>query len=297
VKGNVRIIKKRGNALGIWFFTLFFRIAGLNGAYFLLYFVAVYYLFFDIQALNFAATYLRKRFNNLSFFSLKFKSYLLFVQLGKQLIDRYVSLIKPDFFDFEIKGADSFSSMCSDSKGFILLTSHVGNWQIAMQGFKDIKKEVYLLKLGEENYSLKEKLKVDPVSSKIKTISPKQFLGGVVEVMNVLKKGAVVSIMGDRSYGADILDVEFLKGDAFFPYSAFHIAAVEKCKIIVLTCAKVSKRKYLLNIENVINVEYEGRKNKKEQLKKYLSKYSHILENFLEEYPYQCFIFDNIWKK
>jgi len=288
--------KKRGNALGIWFFTLFFRVAGLNGAYFLLYLVAFYYLLFDLQSLQFAKVYLTKRFKDLNFFSIKVKSYLLFVQLGKQLIDRYVSLIKPGFFDFELKGADSFSLMCNDSQGFILLTSHVGSWQTAMQGFKDIKKEVYLLKLGEENLSLKDKLKVDPDSAKIKSISPKQFLGGIVEVINVLKKGAIVSMMGDRSYGADCLDVDFFNGEASFPYSAFHIAAVEKCKIVVLTCAKVSSRKYLLNLENSITVEYQGRKNKKEQLRKYLRQYTNILENFLEEYPYQCFIFDNIWK-
>ncbi len=57
-------VKKRGNALGLWFFEMMLRISGLKGAYLLLEFVFTYYVLFDREAAATSLAYIEKRFPN-----------------------------------------------------------------------------------------------------------------------------------------------------------------------------------------------------------------------------------------
>jgi len=291
-------LKKRGNRLGIWFFLFFLRIAGLRGAYGLLYIVCLHYLLFDRSLVSSAMPYISRRFPGCGFFQKRLHIYRLFVSQGKQFIDRYAALSGHVVFDLELKGYDHFASLIRDSKkGVILLTSHEGNWQMAMTALKKTGKTVHLVMLPDANPDLQEKLYPNDEAENIKIISPQQYLGGVVEIMNVLKNGDVVSIMGDRRYGARAIEVAFLGDRAWFPYSAFSLAASAECPVVVLKASKVSTYQYLVDISNVLYPRYEGRRDKIKQLQPWVQKYINMMESFIEENPYQCFLFDDVWKE
>ncbi len=81
--------RKRGNRLGFWFFRTAARIFGLRGAYGLLYFVSLYYLIFDRAVVAASMAYVRRRFPDHGALRRLFDVYLLFVNQGKSLIDRY----------------------------------------------------------------------------------------------------------------------------------------------------------------------------------------------------------------
>ena len=57
--------KRRGNRLGIWFFKTTMRLAGLRGAYALLYPVCFWYACFDRAAVRSALPYISRRFPKL----------------------------------------------------------------------------------------------------------------------------------------------------------------------------------------------------------------------------------------
>lgn len=288
--------KNRGNRLGFWFFETFLKLFGLRGAYALLYGVALHYLFFDREAVLGALSYVKRRFPGRSFSENKMHIYRLFVSQGKQLIDRYAILSGRNPFDIKLKGYEQLAALLSGkSSGFILLTAHVGNWQIALTTLKNMNKPVYLMMRPEDNPAVKESLKIDGQDNFIKIISPEGYLGGVVEAMNVLKNGGILSIMGDRKYGFEGMKVSFLKDEASFPFGAFSIAAANNVPVVVLLSAKLSGNKYIVDASNILYPRYNNPKDKKEQLKKYLQEFAGILEKYTLEYPYQCFLFHNVW--
>ena len=290
--------KKRGNELGLWFFMVFLRFLGRRGAYGLLYIVCLYYVLFDRSLVSSAMPYISRRFPDCGILGGRLHAYRLFVSQGKQLIDRYAALSGRAVFEFEFKGHEEFVSLIRDSKrGAILLTSHQGNWQVAMTALEKMGKPVRLVMLPDENPALRRRLYPAPEVGDIRIISPQQYMGGVVEIVNALRRGDVVSIMGDRRYGARAVEVDFLGDKAWFPYSAFSLAASAECPLVVLKTAKVSTYRYVVDLTNVLYPRYEGRRDRVGQLQPWVQKFVTLTESFLEEYPYQCFLFRDVWKE
>jgi predicted LPLAT superfamily acyltransferase len=290
--------KKRGNALGFWFFKTFLHLFGLHGAYGLLYVVCFYYLIFDTSAVSASCAYVERKFPDCGFFKKRCHIYRLFVSQGKQLIDLSAIFSKEKKFDIQLQGYDHFLSLVQNSRqGIILLTAHVGNWQLAMTGLGKMKKDVYLLMRPEDNQAVKNSLRISTEQEHIKIISPEQDLGGVVKVINVLKQGHIVSIMGDRSYGSKALEVSFLKGKAWFPYGAFSIAAAVECPVVVLLSMKTADHSYVIDVSNVLYPRYESGQSKSQQLQQWVQHYAALLETYVDRYPYQCFLFHNVWQR
>ncbi|MEW6379966.1 MAG: lysophospholipid acyltransferase family protein [bacterium] len=290
--------RKRGNTLGFWFFKALLHLFGLHGAYGLLYVVCLYYLIFDTSAVSASRAYVKRKFPDCGFFKKYLHTYRLFVSQGKQLIDLYAILAKEKEFDIRLQGYDDFVSLVRGSRqGIILLTAHVGNWQLAMTALGELKKEVYLLMRPEDNQAVKNFLHIGREAGHLKIISPEQDLGGVVKVIDVLKQGHIVSIMGDRSYGSRTIDVSFLEESAGFPYGAFSIAAAVECPIVVLLSVKTDDNTYVIDVSNVLYPRYESGQNKSRQLQTWVQHYATILETYVNRYPYQCFLFHDIWRK
>jgi len=287
--------KKRGNKLGFALFKLALKFVGLRGAYGLLYFVCFHYLIFDSEAVNGALAYLNHRFPKSNFFSKRVYVFKLFISQGKQLIDRFAAISGLVNFEFSIVGKSQINKISSSKKGVILLTAHVGNWQIAITTLKKIGKIVCLVMLEENNQAVKKTLDICGANDYIKIIDSDGYLGGVVDVMNALDDGNIVAFMGDRSYGSETCNVEFLGKKAKFPYGAFSVAAAANVPIMTLLVSKTAHKSYLVDVSNLMNINYEGRKNKRKQLIKYVQNYADILTKFVKQYPFQCFLFYDIW--
>ncbi|TAL24309.1 MAG: hypothetical protein EPN94_07615, partial [Nitrospirae bacterium] len=251
------VVKKRGNKLGFWFFQTSLRIFGLAGTYGLLYLVCLYYMIFDRLAVSASRAYIKRRFKSHNAFQQLCDVYKLFIQQGKNLIDRYYVVSGEGQFDTELYGYDKIKTLLNDSqKGVILLTAHVGNWQLAMTALKKFGRTVHLLMRPEDNIAVRETLDIDSEKENVKIISTENFLGGVIEAMDAVNKGHIVSIMGDRPYQYSSVEASFLGEKVSFPYGAFSIAAAAQCPVVILLSAKVSTKKYIVDISHVIEPRY-----------------------------------------
>jgi predicted LPLAT superfamily acyltransferase len=164
-----------------------------------------------------------------------------------------------------------------------------------MAAFKKMKRTVHLLMRHEDNIAMREVMQVDAEDSRMKIISPDQYLGGIIEMMQALEQGDVVSIMGDRTYGADGVEVDFFGQKALFPYSAFQIAASAKCPLAVMLSSKTDYDSYSVEIADVLYPVLNRKGSRKEQLQELVQKYSSLLESYLVQNPFQYFIFYDVW--
>lgn len=297
-KAESRAPRKRGTRSGFRVFEFFLRTFGLHRTYGLLYFVCAYYLVFDREATASAGAYVKRRFPGSGYFKKHLHIYRLFVSQGKQLVDRFASVVsRRELFDIRLNGYDELMAVLRNSdKGAVLLTSHFGNWQIALTALNKLGRRVYLLMRAEDNPAVQDSLNVGREEGNIRIISPDQEFGGVIEMMNVLRTGDIVSIMGDRRYGSKTSGIRFLGDYALFPYSAFAIAAAEECPVVVLLAAKVADYEYSVDVSGILYPKCAGGKNKSGQLAPWVQEYAGILEKFTDKYPYQCFLFHDIWK-
>jgi predicted LPLAT superfamily acyltransferase len=288
--------RRRGNRLGLAFFRGSLSVFGLRGTYGFLYFVCAYYVLFDRPAYTATMAYVRRRFRSYGFLRRLYSVYRIFISQGKNLIDRYCLLSGDTEFDFEVYGYDRLKTVLNASdKGCVLLTAHVGNWQAAMSCLGKFGRVVCLLMRPEENRAVKEMLDIDSEGESVRIISPDTFLGGVIEMISAINSGHIVSIMGDRAYGQSSMEISFMGDKARFPYSAFNIAAATGCPIVVFLSAKVAARKYFVDVSHVIEPPSTARRKKAEDIRDRLGQYSGRLEDFVDKYPFQWFMFSDIW--
>lgn len=290
--------RKRGNAFGFWVFRTCTKRLGLRGAYGLLYPVCLYYALFDGQARAAATAYVSRRFRNAGAVRRWLHVYRLFVSQGKQLIDRYAHISVEGLFDIKLTSSEEAVRLLKDPKQAVMLvTSHVGNWQVAMTRLENFDRCVYLVMRPEDNPAARQTLRVGEASETIRLISPEGGFGGVIDILKELDEGHIVSIMGDRRYSFDSTSVEFLGDEAQFPHGAFTIAASAGCPVVVLLSMKLGQNRYEVDVSRVFHPRYVGGAKKQEQVRDWVQQYARILEQYVAQYPYQCFLFHDVWAR
>jgi predicted LPLAT superfamily acyltransferase len=297
-KGQRIVAKRRGNAFGFWFFRSIARFFGLRVAYSFLYLICLHYVLFDRQATNGALAYIKRRFPGKNFFGARLHVYRLFVSQGKQLIDRYAAISGNVVLDVKRLGKEQLTELLRQRKeGLILLTAHVGNWQIALTILKDLNRKVHIVMRPEDNPAVERSLNISRQDDFIRVISPEKALDSVIQIMHALKEGDIVAVMGDRKYSSDALAVDFLGDKAFFPYGGFLIAAAAGCPVVVVLTSRLGYKKYLVNVLNIFNPRYQNASRKQEELRGFVQGFAVVLEKYTQEYPYQFFLFSDIWEK
>jgi len=271
------------------------RVGGLSAAYAFLYFVCLYYFLIDRKTARAAMAYTRRMFPAAGPFRRRWLAYLLFVHQGRSLVDRNAMLSGRFHFSFRFDGREEFERLVAGPRGMILLTSHVGNWQIAMTALDKLEKPIHLLMRPEDNEAVRKAFQLEKTAGAVRIISIDEPFGGVVDVMNALRAGHLVSLMGDRPYDFDAVTVDFLGEPARFPYSAFKIAAMADVPIAVLFSAKTSRNGYVIEVPAVFHPNKGKTGSKQDLWAPFVRQYVETLEAFLRQHPLQFFAFQDLW--
>jgi predicted LPLAT superfamily acyltransferase len=284
--------RRRGTRFGFWCFGVANRFTGLRGAYGLLYFVCLYYLLFDRDAVSSALAYLRRRFPERSRYRLLGDTYRLFVSQGKCLVDRYAALAGLPFA-FEFYGMEQFEAAAS--QGFILLLAHVGNWQIALTALRNMGRPVCLLMRPEDSPAVADYLRVSSTGAELRIVDPESPFGGVIDLLRYVSEGWVVCMMGDRGYHFQATPVRFLGGDARFPSSAFRIAAAAGCPVLFFFAWRAGLERYTIEAPLVCRPAYRPGEDRARQLTQWTQAFATAVETFAAAHPYQVFLFQDVW--
>lgn len=279
-------------------FYTFIRIGGRRVAYILLDPVALYYsLRPDIRKK--ALFYITRRFGNRNTCANLIHCYRLYKSLGKSLIDRAIIGIKgPQSIHITFDDQTTVTDLIGEGHGLILLTAHVGCWQAAMERLHAFSIPVSLLLHREEGDIDRHFFEHRGENNPFHIIDPLGYMGGVLEMMKVLRKGELLSIMGDRVFGSDhkTVPVHFLGGEISLPFSAFKLASATGAPIAVLFSYKNGPDSHTLSLARVIRVPARIDK-KKEAFLPYVTQFAESLELFTKQHPYQFFNFFDMWTK
>ena len=111
-----------------------------------------------------------------------------------------------------------------------------------------------------------------------------------------LKRGEVLSVMGDRLLGSDRngLAVDFLGAPVRFPFSAYKLASATGAPIAVLLSRKLGPAAYAVELARVIEVP-PGLGRGGEGFRPYVAELAALLEAYVEDNPYQFFNFFDMW--
>lgn len=298
--GNVARWTSRGIGTRVQHHIFYFLIkyGGRRNAYLLLSFVALYYVLCRPSIRAKATPYLSRRFRKRGSLRRLTDSYRMFVALGQALIDRaIIGILGEKWIEVSFPDRESLLHLVGEGRGVILMTAHVGCWQAAMASLTLMGVPVHLVLRREEDDVDMHYYEHAGTKAPFTIIDPGSDMGGVIEMMQALKRGEIVCIMGDRQLGTrrGAVTVDFLGDKALFPFSAFKIASATGAPVVVLFSHKSGPSCNKLHIYEVIRVKPDLGMSDKELLP-YVSQFVSALESYTQNHPYQFFNFFDMWE-
>ncbi|EKT4509307.1 LpxL/LpxP family acyltransferase [Flavobacterium psychrophilum] len=282
--------KSKGTVLGYKIFVFFIKKAGIKTAYFILYFVATYYFIF-LKKSNRAIFYYFKERLGYSYFKSKkmvFRSYYTF---GQTILDKVsISAGMRDKFSYEFDGVEILKKLLEEKKGGVLISAHIGNFEIAEHFFSeiDVDFQINLVTTDLEHSAIKNYLEKISKKSGIKLILIQDDLSHIFEINAALARNELVCFTGDRYFeGVKSLTEKLLGQEAKFPAGPFLIASRLKVPVVFVYVMKEPNLHYHLYTR-------EAKVNHRNE-KALLKEYTQSLESMLKEYPLQWFNYFDFW--
>lgn len=263
---------------------------------FFVYIITSFYYFFIPSRTALCSRFYRSIFPEIG----KFKSYCYtwkqYHNFSKLYLDRLFVLYQGDI-SFVSEGWNHIENLKSKGKGGILLMSHVGNWEIAAHLLKSNKMDL-LLYMGVKNKEQIEKIQKSQLKeSGIKIIAVEENNDSpfnVIDGINFLKKGGLVSLAGDLIWGQNkrIIPVNFLGYKVLLPSAPYLFALLSGAPLLVFFAFKTGKKTYQFKIFEPIYVIAKSRKDREQVMQDAAQKYADILGEFVLEHPFEWYHFE-----
>lgn len=285
----------RGGRGGIWFFITAVRVLGLRLTYLLSVPPAIY---FSFASPDVAATmdFHRRIFGPLPWWKRRWYVFKHFFSFGRALIDRTAILAgNKNKFSFSFDGEKHLRAALAEGRGVLLLTAHVGNWEAGGQLLGRLDAPVTVT--GFDNEMPKIRALLDSAASdKFRLLPLTGSPTDVIPLVAALRRGEVVAMLGDRSYGSPSARLPFLGGPAAFPVGAYVMAAMAGAPLMHAFSLREPGGHYRFFGFPPQHLELPARNERDDYLKQCAEKFARNLETVVRRDPFQWYNFYPFWE-
>lgn len=290
--------QSKGKVLGFKIFVFILNNFGLNPAYFLLRFVSCYYFLFSKPNI-FIRDYFKKvhGYSNLKARLAVYKNNYM---LGQTIIDKVAVMAgaKNPFKVIHTNGL-LLEEIAKIGKGGILISAHIGNWEVAGQGLNRLNTVFNVLMYSNEKENIKEYMDGVMKEKKINIIAiNEETKSHIIELHKAFTNNELVVMHGDRyREGAKTITVPFFGMPAKFPAGPFIMAAKFGVPLCIAFAVKIDKHTYEFSIEEPIIVDkVRGEAQLEKVCNELAQKYVSAVEKMVLKYPHQWFNYYDFWK-
>ena len=286
--------KSRGTSTGYRIFVAVLKNFGISPAYLLLRVVVLYYFLFSFRSSKLIFHYFHKRlhFGRFRSFMLLYRNYY---RLGQTLIDKVVVLSgMEERFTFDFDGEEHLRNITAGQRGGLLLSAHIGNWEIAGHLLKRLETPIHVVMYDGEHRQIKAYL--DSVTGKrnMRVIIIKNDLSHIYAIHDALKKNELVCMHADRFIeGNKTLTTPFIGAPARFPAGPFVLAATFKVPVsFVFACKEKGQHYHFFASAPQIMANLP----RQEAMQAMLADFASAMEEKAKQYPEQWFNYYNFWQ-
>lgn len=214
---------------------------------------------------------------------------------GQVVIDRFASYAGKRF-EIQLDGPDIYREVESAGTGFMTISSHVGNFEMAGYALHASRRlnvlgyggEVEAVKSGRNRLLSENNIRMVPVTDGISHI----FV-----LREALENGETVDIHGDRLFGSTkSLVCNVLGAPAHLPQGPFALATSVSAPlpVIAVFCMKTGHREFTVSLQR-LDVPSDDALSRKDRTQILAQRYADALSEILRSYPDQWFNFFEFW--
>lgn len=287
--------KSKGNALGYAIFIKLIKIGGISYAYFLLRFVAQYYIWFVPKATR----PLYDLYRNKLKYSEKDTRALIrknIIYFGQSLIDKMAVLVSQSENAFQVRhlGEKAIEDMVAAGKGGILLSAHLGNWEMSGALLTRYNHVYNIVMYEGEDANIRAYMNKEGAERRFRIIYIKDDMSHIYEMSAALNRNEFICMHADRYLkGNRTVQASFLEHKALFPLGPFILASKLRAPVSFVFALKESDVKYTFYATPAQVFEGRGMEGAERMLQAYIDE----LSAKLQQYPHQWFNYYNFWEQ
>lgn len=229
------------------------------------------------------------RFGIVKSFLYVFKNYFVF---GQIIVDRFAAYAGHKF-EMSISGYERYESLSAGQESFLMISSHVGNYELAGYSLKSENKSIYALVYAGESETIMRYREIMFKSHNINMIPMSDDMSHLFHINKALIDGDIISMPGDRIFGSQkYIQCNFFGRSAKFPAGPFTLAARKGIPMLAIFVMKTSVWNYRIKI---IEIGASADVDTQRQTEKLVSDFATVLEETLKEYPEQWFNYYDFW--
>ncbi len=217
-----------------------------------------------------------------------------FRNFGKYLADffRMSKKLTPDYIQrhITIEHAHYFDQVLKEGKGGIILTAHIGNWELG---------GIVISMLGYPLVAVALPHRERPVNDlfnhqrETKGITIVQTNGAIRRCVEALKANKFVALLADRDFGVHGELMDFLGKKAFIPKGPAVFSLKTGAPIIPAFLIYKEDGTFRMFLEEPIYPVFSG--TEEESIRNLMRQYTAVIEDKIRQYPTQWLMFRRFW--
>ncbi len=210
-------------------------------------------------------------------------------EFGKLIIDKAAVMAGLQHrFRTDHQAANTLQRILDAGRGGLLISAHVGNWQMASYMLKRYRGQVSVVMLDAEEQAIKQAHDQATQDRRYEVIALKDDLSHLFRIRGALAEGRLVCIHGDRALaGGRTARVPFLGQEAPFPLGPFAIAAAFDVPVCFSFVLRTGPRRYTFTATDPLPHHRDATVQ--------LTRFAAALEAVVRRHPFQWANFYEFW--
>ena len=180
-------------------------------------------------------------------------------------------------------------------EGFVNLSSHVGNYEIAGYSLKPKAKRFNALVFAGETDTVMENRQRLLSQNNMRLILVKEDLSHLFELNAAIDNGEIVSMPADRIFGSQkAVECQYFGEKARFPLGAFALAAQKNVSVLTVFVMKDGYKNYHAYVREI---QCDREASIRTQMSQLAQSFASNLEEIVRKYPTQWFNYFDFWKQ
>jgi len=216
-----------------------------------------------------------------------------FRNFAKYLVDFFrFSRIDQRFIRDRVKivGIENMKSALAKGKGVILLSAHIGNWELGGIMVAKIGFPVSAVVMSHQNK------KVNDFFTRQRAVGPLKpiFIGpSLRKCFTVLKKKEALALLGDRDFSTSGMKVKFFNKEPYLPHGPASISQATGSAIVPCFMIRMPDDSFTLSFGKPLYPQ--SKKRDPDSIRNVIESYIASIEEYIKKYPSQWYMFREVW--
>ncbi|HEY7112199.1 MAG TPA: lysophospholipid acyltransferase family protein [Thermoanaerobaculia bacterium] len=178
-------------------------------------------------------------------------------------------------------------------KGVLLLTAHLGNWEVGGLMLAEVKQPIHVVLVPDIYPAVEKARRRLHERSGVTEISIDRSFAPTLAVLRALAANGIVAMQGDRDFNNTGVAVPFFGRNAYFPRGPLRVAMATEAAVLPAFIVRVAGGRYRAILEEPLPVVRGG--DREAALAENLRRYVALLERYVRQYPDQWYCFYPFW--